>query len=103
MSCKIKSEREKSVLTSSKITLQFVTASIIESLRRNPELCNFVLNDISNNNNTTSYGSNYLSLTLPGQQQQPFGYINEDLYAALILEEAEKLYNQLTTKLTNDI
>jgi hypothetical protein len=88
----------------SKIFLNFAAASVIESLRRNPELCNFVLNDISNNNDTTSYGSNYLSLTLPGeQQQQSFSYNNDDIYAALILEEAEKLYNKLTTKLTNEI
>ena len=31
------------------------------------------------------------------QQQQSFN----DTYTALILEEAEKLYNELTTKLTN--
>ncbi len=31
------------------------------------------------------------------QQQQSFN----DSYTALILEEAEKLYNELTTKLTN--
>jgi hypothetical protein len=83
----------------SKILLRFATASVIESLRRSPELCNFILNDISNNNDTTSYGSNYIPLTLPGEQQQSFN----DIYSALISEEAEKLYNDLTTKLTNDI
>jgi hypothetical protein len=57
-----------------KILLNFATASVIESLRRNPELCNFVLNDISNNNDT-----------------------------AVILEESEKLYNELITKLTNSV
>jgi hypothetical protein len=67
----------------------------------NPELCNFVLNDISNNNDTTSYGPNCLSLALPGQQQQQ--PISDDLYTSLILEDAEKLYNDLTIKLTNEI
>jgi hypothetical protein len=74
---KIKQEAEekvKDVLTNSKILLNFATASVIESLRRNPELYNFVLSDISNNNDI-----------------------------AVILEEAEKLYNKLTTKLTNEI
>jgi hypothetical protein len=33
------------------------------------------------------------------QQQQSFN----DSYTALILEEAEKLYNELTTKLTNRV
>jgi hypothetical protein len=87
----------------SKLLLEFATLSVIESLRTNPELCNFVLNDISNN--TTSYGSNYLSLTLPGQQQQQsFRYISDDdICTAVILEESEKLYNELITKLTNSV
>jgi hypothetical protein len=103
---KIKHEAEekvKSVLTDSKLLLQFALASVIEALRRNPELCNFVLYNISNNTTAASYGSNYLSLMLSGrkQQQQPFAYISDDSYTALIVEEAEKLYNQLTTELTN--
>src|ERR687890_1879682 len=91
----------KSVLTNDKLLLQFAIGSVIESLRRNPELCNFVLNDISNNNtDITSYGSNYLSFISGRQgQQQSFN----DLYSALILEEAGKLYTELTTKLTNEI
>jgi hypothetical protein len=67
-------EKIKSVLINGKILLRFATASVIESLRRNPELCNFVLYDISNNNDT-----------------------------AVILEEAEKLYNELIMKLTNSV
>jgi hypothetical protein len=64
----------KSVLTNGKLLLNFATASVFESLRINPELCNFVLNNISNNNdpNTTSYGSNYLSLTVSGQKQTSY-------------------------------
>ena len=91
----------KSVLTNSKLLLRFATASIIESLRRNPELCNFVLNDTD----TTSYGSNFLSFRMSGQwqQQQSSSYLNDDIYSAVILEEAEKIYNKLTTKLTNDV
>jgi hypothetical protein len=63
------------------------------------------LNDISNNDTDTdrsSYGSNYPSSMSSGRQlhqQQSFN----DIYSALILEEAEKLYNKLTTKLTNEI
>jgi hypothetical protein len=99
---KIKQAAEEnviSVLTNSKLLLKFAIFSVIESLRRNPDLCNFVLNDISNNY-TTSYGSNYPSLMVSEQQQQSF---SDDLYSALILEEAEKLYNKLTTKLTNNV
>jgi hypothetical protein len=64
-------EKVKDVLTNSKLLLQFATLSVIESLRRNPELCNFILSD--------------------------------DIYSALLLEETEKLYKDLTTKLTNTL
>jgi hypothetical protein len=88
------------VLTNGKLLLQFATASVIESLRRNSELCNFVLNDSSNND--TSYGSNHLSLMSTGQQQ-PSNYLNDDICTAVILDESERLYNELTTKLTNSV
>jgi hypothetical protein len=32
---------------------------------------------------------------LPGQQQQSFSYLNDDICIAVILEEAEKIYNTL--------
>jgi hypothetical protein len=90
-------EEVQEVLTNSKLILKFATLSVIESLKRNPELCNFVLNDISNKyTEATSYGSNYLSLTLPGkQQQQSFSCLNDDIYSDVILDEAEKLYNKV--------
>jgi hypothetical protein len=90
-------DKVKSVLTNGKPLLKFATASVIESLRRNSELYNFVMYD-NPNNTTISYGPNYPSLMLSGrQQQQSFN----DTYTALILEESEKLYNELTTELTN--
>ena len=92
-------DRVKSVLMNGMILLKFATASVIESLRRNHELCNIILNDTD----TTSYGSNHLSLILP-EEQQPSNYLNDDdIYTAVLLEEAEKLYNVLTTKLTEDV
>ena len=65
--------------------------------QRNPELYHFVIHD---NNIAISYGSNYPSLMLSGQQQHQQQSFN-DIYTALILEEAEKLYNKLITELTN--
>jgi hypothetical protein len=91
-------EEVKSVLTDSKILLKFATLSVIESLRSNPELYNFVSYSISNNT-TISYGSNYPSLMLSGRQQQQQSF--NDIYTTLILEEAEKFYNMLMTELTN--
>ena len=36
-------------------------------------------------------------------EQRSFSYLNDDIYSALILEESEKVYNKLTTKLTNSV
>jgi hypothetical protein len=100
---KIKQEAEenvKSILTNAKLLLKFATASVIESFRTNPELYNFIIYDNSNNTTIISYGSYYPSWMLPGgQKQQSFN----DSYSALILEESEKLYNKLTTELTNRV
>ena len=93
-------EEVKSVLTDGKLLLKFATLSVIESLRSNPELCNFILYD-NPNNTAISYGPNCSSLTLSGQQQQQQSF--HDSYTALILEEAEKLYIKLTTELTNRV
>jgi hypothetical protein len=90
-------EKVKSILMNGKLLLKFATLSVIESLRSNPELCNFLLYNISNNNTATSYGSNYLSLMSGEHQQQSF----IDSYTDVILEESEKLYNTLKTELTN--
>jgi transposase len=94
-------EEVKSVLTDSKLLLKFATLSVIESLRTNPELYNFISHSTSVEIADTTYGSNYLSLMLSGRQQQQQQSFN-DIYTALILEEAEKLYNKLTTELTNN-
>jgi hypothetical protein len=90
----------KSVLNDGKILLKFATVSVVESLRNNPELSNIILHYISDNNtDTTSYGSNHLSFISEQQEQQQ---LFNDIYSALILEESEKLYEKLTTRLTNE-
>jgi hypothetical protein len=88
-------EEVRSLLKDSKLLLKVATLSIIESLRSHSELANFVIYDNSNNT-AISHGCNYLSL-MSREQQQAFN----DSYTALILEEAEKLYNKLMTELTN--
>ncbi len=88
----------KSVLNDGKLLLKFATLPVIESLRTNLEEYNFVIYNIPNSN-AISYSSNYLSLMSGQQQQQSFN----DSYTALILEEAEKLFNRLTTELTNRV
>jgi hypothetical protein len=93
-------EEVKSVLTNGKLLLQFATFSVIESVRSNPELYNFISYSTSvETATTTTYGSNCVSSMLSGQQQHQQSF--NDSYIALTLEEAEKLYNMLTTELTN--
>jgi hypothetical protein len=80
--------------------LKFATLSVIESLRSKPELYNFISYSTSVETSSATCGSNYLSLLMSSgrqQQQQAFN----DSYTVLILEEAEKLYNELTTKLAD--
>jgi hypothetical protein len=90
-------EEMKGVLTDGKLVLKFATLLVVESLRMNSELCNFVIYDNSTNT-TISHGPNYPSLMLSGQQQQQSF---NDICTVLILEETEKLYNKLITELTN--
>jgi hypothetical protein len=96
-------EEVRSVLNDSKLLLKVATLSIIEELRINPELCNFVLYNTSVvTASATTYGSNYLTLMSSGRQYQQQQSFN-DTYTALILEEAEKLYKKLITELTSRI
>ena len=95
-------EKVKDVLTNGKLILKFATFSVIESLRSHPELYNFISYSTSAETTYATYGSNYPPLMLSGRQQQQQQSFN-DTYTALILEETEKLYNELITKLTNRV
>jgi len=74
----------RSVLTDSKVFLQFALASVIEAVRRNPDKYNdlLVCNTPSSSTAITS-----------AQQSSPPQY--DEKYNALILEVADKLYNTL--------
>jgi hypothetical protein len=101
----ISEEKVKDVLNDGKLLLKIATLSVIESLRMNSELYNFISNGasvVTASTTTTTYGSNYPPLMLSGRQhQEQQSFI--DSYTALVLEESEKLYNQLTTELTNRV
>jgi transposase len=94
-------EKVKDVLTNSKLILKFATLSVIESLRRNPELYNFISYSTSVVTASTTYGSNSYLPLMSGRQHQQQSF--NDSYTALILEESEKLYNTLKTELTNSV
>jgi hypothetical protein len=92
-----------SVLTNGKLLLEFATLSIIESVRMNLELYNFITySTTAETSSTTTYRSNCPSLMLSGRQHQQQQSFN-NTYTALILEEAEKLYNKLITEFTNRV
>jgi hypothetical protein len=94
-------EKVKHILTNSKLLLKFAAFSVIESIRSNPELYNFISYNTSVETAAITYGSDYHSLMLSGQQQKQQSF--NDSYTALILEEVEKLYNKLRTELTNSV
>ena len=88
----------RSVPTDGKVLLQFALAAVVESLRSNPELYNFISYSTAIKTTSTTYRSNYISLISSGrQQQQSFN----DNYTALIFEESEKTLYKLITELTN--
>jgi hypothetical protein len=94
-------EEVRSVLSDGKLLLKIATASVIESLRSNPELYNFISYSSSVRTTSATYGSNSLSLVSSGRQLQQQSF--NDSYTALIFEQAENLYNDLTTELTNRV
>jgi hypothetical protein len=51
---------------------------------------------------SNTYGSNYLSLMSEQQQHQQQQAFNDN-YTALIVQEAEKIYNKLITEFTNRV
>jgi DNA-binding CsgD family transcriptional regulator len=84
-------EEVRSFLTDGKVLLQFVLASVIEALRRNPDKFNNLLVHNTSSSSTT---------TTPTQELLPLH--NED-YKIMILDEADKLYNELIKELVNRI
>ena len=82
-------EEVRNVLTDGKVLLQFVIAAIIEVLRRNSDR----YNDLLAHNMSSS-------TAVPTQETLPLH--NED-YKIMILEESNKLYNELIKELVNKI
>jgi hypothetical protein len=85
-------EEVRNVLTDGKVLLQFALASVIEAIRRNPDKYINLLHD-----NTSSSSS-----TTAVSTQEPLALYNED-YKNMILEESNKLYNELVKELVNRI
>src|SRR5215212_705412 len=63
-------EKVNNILTNGKLILEFATFSVIESLRSNSNIYNFISYSTSVETASTAYGSNYISLMSSGQEQQ---------------------------------
>jgi hypothetical protein len=84
-------EEVRSVLTDGKVLLQFALTSVIEAFRRNPgKYNNFLANNTSSSSSTTP-------------TQEPLPLHNEEDYKTMILEESDKLYNELIKEMVNRI
>ena len=83
-------EEVRSVLTDGKVLLQFALASIIETLRRNPDKYNNLLICTSSSSSTAIIST----------QQSSSPHYDEE-YNAMILEVADKLYNTLLKQLVS--
>jgi hypothetical protein len=81
-------DKVSSVLSDSKVFLQFAIASVIELLRRNPDKYNNLL------------VSNISLSTTPTQEPPP---LHKEDYKTMILEESDKLYNELIKELVSTI
>jgi hypothetical protein len=84
-------EEVRNVLTDGKVLLQFALASVIEAIRRNPDKYINLLHDNTSSSSTTAVST-----------QEPLALYNED-YKNMILEESNKLYNELVKELVNRI
>ena len=82
-------EEVRSVLTDGKVLLQFALASIIEVIRRNPDKYNDLLS------------CKMSSSTAMPAQQSPSWHIED--YRDMILDQANRLYNELIKELVNRI
>jgi gas vesicle protein len=90
---KIKKTVEEEVsrfLTDGKVLLQFAIASVIEAIRRNPDKYNNLL--VSNTSSSS---------TSTPAQDLPLSHIED--YRDMILEEANRLYDELLKHFTNSI
>jgi hypothetical protein len=100
-------EKVLGVLSNAKVFLRCALLSITESIRNNPEGYRSILNNMSPSiiDYSGSSSQDYTSSSMYGQQQQQNSSPDYDTEAnaAMIVEEAEKLYNNLVKDSINKI
>ncbi len=98
-------EKVLNVIPNVKVLLRYALLSITESIRNDPEKFRSIFNNISSMIDYNSNGQDYTVSCMYGQQQQQSSspdYNTED-NVSIIVEEAEKLYNNLVKDCTNKV
>jgi hypothetical protein len=88
-------EKVVSILSDKKMLLKLALLSLTESIRTEPDKYGFLVHH-NNTPSTADYINQYYDTASYGQGQ----YQSQD-YTAMILDEAEKLYNKLTKEMLN--
>ena len=100
-------DKVSSILSDGKVLLRLALYSLMESIRNEPVKYSSLICYHNNNNNISLPGSTHYpaSIMYGGQQQQYISsqdYFTEH-YTAMLVEEAEKLYNKLVKEITKGI
>ena len=91
-------EKVHSVLSDRKMVLKLALLSLIDSMRKDPDKYSQLI--YHNTPSSVNYNSQYYDTASYGQQQQQYP---SQAYTDMLLEEAEKLYNNLTKELGDEI
>ena len=93
-------EEVLSVISNVKVLLRYALLSMTESIRNDPERFRSIFNNVSSMIDYSSNGQDYMY----GQQQQyPSLDYGTEANAAILIDEAEKLYNNLVKDCTNKV
>jgi hypothetical protein len=98
-------EEVLNVIPNVKVLLRYALLSITESIRNDPEKFRSIFNNISSMIDYNSNGQDYTVSCMYGQQQQQSSSpdYNTEANVSIIVEEAEKLYNNLVKDCTNKV
>ena len=91
------------VISNVKVLLRYALLSMTESIRNNPERFRSIFNNISSMIDYSSITARIIRLRTDKQQQYSSLDYGTEANAAIIINEAEKLYNKLVKDRINKI
>jgi len=98
-------KKANDLLSDKRLILKLALFCLIESMRNNKDRYNYLINGgILTSMPGTGYSSNNNQLFLVKQQHLTVSQLNDDFaefYKSLLLEEADKLHQQLISRVTN--